>query len=504
MNAFRDIIAIMSDDDKSAFKLYLSKRNKRQDAGNVVLFKLLETDDINIHKNKNKQEADAHHAMRKRLYDNLVEFMANRSFSRDTSEEQHVLRFLVVSRVFLEHKLTRTAFKVLAKAEAIAVGLEHFSLLNEIYHTQIQFAHLDTKTDLGVLIKKFEGNRKRMLMEERLNVGYALLRRELTEMQHRGKVLDFQRLIRNTIAGYGISLREALTFKSLYQILFIANEYASVNSDYSLIQPFVARSYAFVSKREGQAERHLYYHIYILYLMANFQFRSGNFAQSLLHLDTMLLQMEKQKKRYYNRFCMRYFLLKALNENYSGNPGQAEHTAVKALSAHPKAEANDINDLRLALIVFHLQQDAGRDAAKQMAKFSHSDSWYEKKMGVEWIIKKSLVEILLHIQQENTELALSRIKSFRRRYKAYLAEVSEQRVLDYLVLVERYALKPEIIGTEKFREAAIHFAEQAKSGAKDIIVLSFLAWLIAKVNRRNIYDTTLSLLGDYFLPSHSA
>lgn len=506
MNAIQEVVQLMNDQDIKAFSVYLDKKNKRKDVRNTELFNLLKTDDIKLEKKSfsDKKSADAYHALSKRLYDTLVEFMANRSFENDTSDEHAVLRLLVVSRLFFEHKLTKAAFKCLSKAEAIATGLEHFSLLNEIYHIQIQFAHLDLAFQLDGVVKKFSDNKKKLEQEEQLNLGYALLRRELAQMYHEGKIVDFQALIRNTIESHGISLRQVLTFKSLYQILFIANEYASINSDYGRIAPFMVKSYTFITGNAALAERHLYYHIYILYFMANFDFRNGRFAQSQDYLEKMREQLDKQGGKYYNRFCLRYFLLKALNENYSGNPGKATDTAEKALEQHKKADVNDSNDLRLALIVFYLQQDSGKSAAKEMVKLGHSDSWYEKKMGMDWAIKKCLVEILLHTQQENTELALSRIKSFKRRYKKYLVTVSEERVLSYLALIERYVLKPEIATTPQFKNRVEQFIEQAQDGPQDIFVMSFLAWLLARVRRKTIYDTTLVLLQDYFSPSHSA
>jgi hypothetical protein len=155
------------------------------------------------------------------------------------------------------------------------------------------------------------------------------------------------------------------------------------------------------------------------------------------------------------------------------------------------------------LIVFYIQQSAGRDALKEMAKLNHTDSWYEKKMGMDWTIKKCLVEILLHAQQENTELALSRIKSFKRRYKKYLLTVNEERVVQYLLFVEQYVMKPEIIQTQKFQKAIEDFIITAQKGPKDIVIMSFLSWLLARVRRKAIYDTTLQLLKTYFPVTNS-
>jgi hypothetical protein len=150
------------------------------------------------------------------------------------------------------------------------------------------------------------------------------------------------------------------------------------------------------------------------------------------------------------------------------------------------------------LIVFYIQQNAGHNAVKEMTKFNHTDSWYEKKMGMDWTIKKHVVEILLHTQQENIELALSRIKSFKRRYKKYLLTVNEERVIQYLLFVEQYVMKPEIIQTQKFQNAIEDFIITAQNGPKDILIMSFLSWLLAKVRRKTIYETTLNLFTTYF------
>ena len=501
MNALQEIANIMNDTEKKAFISYLSKKNKRKDAGNIELFNFLKTDDINFTKKvlKSKKSADAYYALRKRLYDNMIDFMANRSFENDTSQENAALRLIVVSRLFFEHKLIKAAFKCLAKAEEIAWGVEHFSLLNEIYLTQIQFAHFNLSEPIEQIIQKFKANKKQLEYEEQLNLGYAVLRRELAAIYHEGRIVDFQSIIKTTIETHGISLKQGLTFKSLYQILFIANEYASINNNYSAIQPFVVKSYRFISKKTDLTDRHLYYHIYILYFIANFYFRNGQFTESISYLDLMYTELQKQSRKYYYRFCLRYFLLLAFNENYLGHSQKAIEIAEKALSSDKKADPNDSNDIRLMLIVFYVQQNAGRNDVREMAKLNHSDSWYEKKMGMDWTIKKCLVEIILHAQQENTELAISRIKSFKRRYKKYLLTVNEERIVHYILLVEQYVMKPEIIQTDKFQKTIEDFIIAAQNGPKDILIMSFLSWLVAKVRQKTVYETTLNLLTTYFI-----
>ena len=267
MNALQEIVNLMNDAEKKAFIQFLSKKNKRKDIRNIELFHSLKTDDINSKRTilKDKKSIDAYHALRKRLYDNLIDFMAGRSFENDTSQENSVLRLLVVSRLFFEHKLIITAFKCLGKAEVIALDLEHFGLLNEIYMTRIQFAHFNLSEPIEKTIQLFKANKKLLEQEEQLNLVYAVLRRELATIYHEGRIVDFQALIKDTIETNGITLDQRFTFKSLYQILFIANEYASISNNYGLIEPFVVKSYQLISKENDLSDRHLYYRLHILY-----------------------------------------------------------------------------------------------------------------------------------------------------------------------------------------------------------------------------------------------
>lgn len=493
MNNIEDIVHLLKKDDRKAFTSYLRKKDRRGEGRSVQLYKIIETDDINALK-KAYPDANnaAYHALRKRLYDSLVEFMANQTFTTNTAEAHEVLRLLVVSRFFLEHKLTKTAFKCLAKAEAKAIPLEQFSLLNEIYHTQIQFAHLNPALDLDVVIAKFRANRERLYREEQLNTGYALLRRELHDIQLKGKVVDFREFIQNTMHSLGVSLDEALTFKSLYQILFIANEYATLNHNFTLVEPFVEKSYAFIDQKGDEAPGQLYYHIYVLYFLANINMRNHRFDESNAWLNRMEAVMQNQNSRYHVRFILRHQLLRALNANFSGNPSAAIQFAEKALKGvTAKADPQDVADLTACLAMFWVQQE-DRTAYKYMKLLHRTDAWYEKKLGMLWAIRKNLLEILMYAGFGESEIALSRLKSFRRRYKKYLAEVKEQRVYDYALLAERYILKPEIAQHPDFKKGVLSLL--GTDGKEDIFVVSFVGWLLAKADRKPVYEVTLSLL----------
>ncbi|MFL9839321.1 hypothetical protein ABS768_17740, partial [Flavobacterium sp. ST-75] len=172
----------------------------------------------------------------------------------------------------------------------------------------------------------------------------------------------------------------------------------------------------------------------------------------------------------------------------------------KALAAPaPHRNSVDVNDLQLCLAMMYTQQ-SDKKALKVMNSFNHTDSWYEKRMGMVWAIRKALLAIIILAEFEYTELALSQLKSFKKRYKKYLLEVKENRVMQYALLVEKYLLNTDIIKTPGFKAEVLGLLKPDEK--EDLFVLGFTAWLLSKTNQKPVYHTTLELL-HYNSPSHS-
>ena len=144
MIAIDAIISQFSTEEQQEFIKYLNYKNKRHDTKNVQLFKLL----LANHPAKEipqklygKDNKTAYHGLRKRLWSSLLDFMATQSLTHEVSVELDITKRILVARNLLQQKQFKTAFKVLDKAEKKARESLHFSLLNEVYHTQIQYAN---------------------------------------------------------------------------------------------------------------------------------------------------------------------------------------------------------------------------------------------------------------------------------------------------------------------------------------------------------------------------
>ncbi|WP_435413434.1 hypothetical protein [Psychroserpens mesophilus] len=496
MTDLNAIASTFSLDEQQQFIKYLQKKNKRNDTKNIQLFKLLANEDLSskalckaIYKNENKV---AYHALRKRLYQSLIDFIANTNLEEENSMDMQIIKYILASRTFLINKQFKIAYDILDKAEVLAQEHSLFPILNEIYHTKIQYAYLNPSADIKALISSFKANQKNQFIEEELNMVYAKIRQTLNSMTYKGEVLDFQTILNNTLAEHNINVTDSMSFKSLYQLMKIVSISAFVTNDYLKIEPFLLNTYSKIQSHKLK-DKQLYYHIQIVYMIANTLFRNKKFKRSLSYLEEMKHLMEKQRRKYFKTFEDKYHLLHALNLNYSG----VQNEAIACLVHYKPAKHQDLEsalDIQLSLVMFYMQSSRFKDASEIFSKFYHTDQYYTEKAGREWVLKKSLMEIILYIELGHIDLVESRLLSFKRNYTSYLKQIRQERVLTYLKLVTYYYKHPESVMSEAFINKVETSFNWIEAEQEDIFVMSFFAWLKSKMENKPLYESTLELV----------
>ncbi|MEP0214070.1 MAG: hypothetical protein ABJD66_12690 [Cellulophaga sp.] len=490
------IITTLTAEEQQQFVLYLKKKNKRSDIKNIQLFKLLQQNDLSSTEiclqlyQTNKK--NAYHALRKRLHNSLIDFIANINLEEENSVDMQIIKYILASRSFLHNKQYKLAYKILDKAEVLAETHYLFAILNEIYHTKIQYAYAIPDIHINSIISKFKINQKNLLLEDQLNIVYAKMRQTLNNITYKGDVIDIETLLKNTLQDHQINITESLSFKSLYQLITLVSIPAFVTNDYLKTEPFIIKTYA-ILKTHKSASKQLYYHIEVLFLIANTLFRNKKFNDSLHYLKQMEAQMLANKSKYYNAFKLKHQFLLALNTNYTNQ----QNKAIGILEQHINSKHNDIDSLlkiHLGLSTFYIQAGRFKEAQQIFSKFYHTDNYYESKAGKDWVIKKNLIEIILHIELNNINLVESRLLSFKRNYFKYLKQINQHRAITYLSFIELYYKDPSQLLTDKFKEKVQSSFEWVGKEKEDIFVMSFYAWLKSKMEKKPLYQTTLEMV----------
>ena len=147
----KEILTSLPKDKQQEFISYLEKKNKRKDAKNCQLVQLLLTDNHSSKEISEKlygtQNKVALHALRKRLFQSLIDFTANISMKEENSIDIQLIKHILSARSFLQKEQIKIGYQILDKAIIVAKEYQLFTILNEIYHTKIQYAYLNEYHD---------------------------------------------------------------------------------------------------------------------------------------------------------------------------------------------------------------------------------------------------------------------------------------------------------------------------------------------------------------------
>ena len=96
MIALKSIIDTFSPDDQQKFVVYLEQKNKRKDTKNIQLFKLLTKDEDDsksiCYQLYKTSQNNAYHALRKRLFQSLIDFTANKNLEDENSIDMQIIK----------------------------------------------------------------------------------------------------------------------------------------------------------------------------------------------------------------------------------------------------------------------------------------------------------------------------------------------------------------------------------------------------------------------------
>ena len=485
-----DLISIQSPKSVSSFVNYLERRNKRLDTRNVSLYKaLLKNEEHLIF---DEIGANAYNALKKRLTDQLIEFSGSQFLSNELSSENQVIKLIVLSRKLFAVNHVKTGYVLLKRAEKKALGLDHFSLLNEIYHTMIEHSHKSDEADQKELFQKLERNNQLFIAEEKLSVLYASMQKQFNSENFGVLPSTLHELYDQGLNSFGINTEVALNFRSLNQLCTLTDLYGSQTKNYHDLDLFFEDMIAPLQGGEKDTDKMLGYHIELLYGMSNIYFRKKNAEKSLFYLEQMKAQLQRLNGKYKKIWLSRYTNLLALNLNFSRHWAQASELIEENIQGANLQEVERAL-LSITLCMIHFQQGNLKEVKKNIASMTKTDNWYLKNMGNEWLFNFKAMEVLLHFDLGNDQLAESKILSFQRKYANHFRKDKSNPLWPFLILVKSVLYNPDEIHSKVFIKK-VETSIPWRGEREDFFNMCFYGWLKAKITKRPIYEVTLELL----------
>jgi len=228
-------------------------------------------------------------------------------------------------------------------------------------------------------------------------------------------------------------------------------------------------------------------------MIAHVLYRNRKFESAEEYLFELNKGMQEHKGSHLKLFHAKYVLLLAAVKCYQGHLNQAvlileesQANEIALFTAHDKIK------LLINLSIYYFQKEEHRKALRTANSIGHTDNWYEKNLGKEWVFKKNLMEILLQIEAGNDDIALSRIRWFEKTYGALFTHPLYSRAKIFLHLIKIMIKDPEKFKSQETKDQIEHNLTVIPEEQEDLQAMAFYAWLKSKVLKSNYYEVLLN------------
>ena len=186
MDKLQELVNTLSEDDKREFRIFINRQKSKKQRKDLDLFELINNQtpvkiiQEKLYKTPNKV---AYHTLRKRLLKHLTDFIVLKQIDSDTTATSSIAGLVSLATYLFKQKSEDFGWRTLEKAEQIAIENEHYELLNNIYHLQIDESNSEFSPDINTIYEKWKNNKQLVDENEKANIAYNFIKRELNDIR---------------------------------------------------------------------------------------------------------------------------------------------------------------------------------------------------------------------------------------------------------------------------------------------------------------------------------
>ena len=437
---------------------------------------------------------NAYHSLRKRLVKHLHDFIYIKRTESDDSPKSEISKNITLALALFDQQLEPLAWKYLRRAEDLAEEGELSQQLVQIYDLQIKHynqQHVDRSIDK--LVARRLKAAKFAEEEDRLQIIGSLVKQELDKVKMEGKETDLQKIIDRLFVRFDMDDAIFNRPRLLYDFVLLTRNVVLAEKRFYSFESFVLNSYNRVAKA-GFFENKSAEHLTMLYIVSHTLYRNRKFDAAIDYLSEMDGMMRVVSKGLVNRFNARCYMMHAACTNFSGRLKESIAILESLLESGIKSNQDQLN-AKLNLSIYYFQLKDYRRAHRTLVSIGHTDRWCEKTMGVEWLLKKNLIEVFFLYELGKTDIAYDRIAYLERSNKELFKTKKYQRVSVFLKLIRQIIDHPADVNSPEFLDRVENSFVWVNIAEEDLQAVSYYAWLKSKMQRRDFYDVLLELIG---------
>lgn len=435
-----------------------------------------------------------YYALRKRLMVLLLEYFAYEKGKELNAKENEIRLHFDAGKNLVLHKSYKLGFYHLTKALEKSKQNDFYTLTHEIVLELIQVAHLSKSLNVKKLIEVHKNYRELRVKQDTIAYAYAEVKETLNTYFLNSQETSALKEIESIFKKYQLNLQEDLNYRTLYQLSQLLLATSTVTKNFvKELESLEAIAQRIIVAREPKNFNQWIFKFKLLYLFASSNYRAKKFKKSNEYLIRILKLSKTKSVALSHELHFKIVVLKSLNINYLDDNSQAFEVLNDLLktSKLPKSNKNWLDGFGvMSMILFHGKKYSS--VVKLYHDLKKSDSELIKIIGLEWVLRKNLILILTHFELGNIEICEELITRFEVDNQRFLSE--HQRVLFFIICIQKVVSNPFQAQNSHFHRFVESKLEKKPRYEEDIFVLSFFAWLKAKMLGEEVYESTIGIV----------
>lgn len=501
MDLLKELTGSLDQELCKKFYVFLQRHSGKPDRKDKLLFDFylkhptFTREDVLKELYAKDRNVEAYHATRKRLIRQLTEFLsAEIPFSEEEGEGRKSYQLFSIARYLFHKNKEEAGWYFLKEAAGLAQLYENFHLLNDIFSFQIQKSHSEYAPDLPEILLEKEKYQKLAIEDDNANSANHLIRYELKKSLAALTPIDLNTLTDQVLQRYKLGNAVLERPRIMFNMVSITRSAILASKDFYSFETYAKERYLELEKRKLFNQYNYTYKLSFIYYIAHVLYRNKKFSESANYLDQLREGMTAFGKRCYDMFYTKYNVLLAAVLNYSGQNNMAIETLEQMLKdKRVLLNKTDLMNVYLNLSIYYFQQEQYGKSVKLFQQVQQSEAWQQKVMGMEWLLKKRIIECINQFELGNTDIVEARLTSIERKFSEVFKRPVYHRVKVFLNLVRLLNENPAVAATKEFADKVEESFEFIDATREDIQAMTFYGWLKAKMVRKRYYEVLLGL-----------
>ncbi len=480
------IFKTLSKSDKKEFLLFLGRKKRKDNRKDIEISKALMSD-----MSPKVDNANNYHAIRNRIKKELIVFIFLKQIENDNTGESELLNEINLCRFLFNNQLEKEAWGYLLKVEKKALKIQNYNGLYATYMLMLEYSYSDEYINIAETIEKKNTIKNYLDNEEKLIDTLAIVRNKLHHFKVEAKTQSLTNLIEDFKSKIDLNHPSFYQYpKQVCNYLELVRGSLLYNRDIRELEPIALDLYNKTKAQDSFTKHNVSYKIKILYILCHALYRNYKFEECLTYLDEIEKSLSSVKLGYLNHYYAKIASLQSSIYFLSNNISQAIETLEVFFNSKTKINTKDELNLKLSLLTYYAYNKEYRKANRFFIQMHHSNGWYKKLMGQEWVFKKNSIEMLLQFEMGKDDIALNRINAIIKNNKELTDLTQYKDVIYFLKLFKKYIEDPTSITSKDLLNVSKD--DSIESADNEIKKTAFYSWFMAKVQNKDPYEVLMA------------